>query len=399
MSSVDYLPELAAALDRLVPVEEGVVGDWEDVMARVERRPSRVRRLHRPRRLTRLVIFLVAVALLLAGIATAAYLILGRPGRLTVIGGRGPVAGVVGLDSRGRLQTLWRCPHGRFCGGLVSAAWAPDGHRLAISVATFAATSLYDGVHIIDVSTGADRQLPSPPRPSPSTSAGSMQAAVQLIREEQRIFGCVTPRSLAWSPDGRRLAYVCDWFPTGAQRARIYTIRPDGTGRRLLHTRATAAYWPSWSRDGTQIVFSTGMVPSQSGIYTVNLDGSHKQFIARGTAPDWSPDGRAIAYSAPSCGPGLNAESGLGYVRLVTPRGRDITPARDRHACKEFGPYLSPVPGWSPDGRQLAISATSAFYLVNRDGSDFRQIDLQPGGGVSGRDRPAWQPESQGGSK
>jgi hypothetical protein len=399
MSNVEYLPELAAALDRLVPAEEGLIGDWDDVVDRVHRRAFPVGRpgCRRPR--LRLVLVLAAsVVLLLAGIATAAYLLIGGPGRLTVIGGSGPVASVVGLDQKGRVSTIWRCPHNRFCGDLVSVAWAPDGRHLAVSVGTIAAVSLYDGVHIINVSTGADRQLPSPPRTEAPTKAARMQANVKLFEEEQRIFGCASPRYLAWSPDGRWLAYVCDWFPNGAQRALIYTIRPDGTGRRRLRTGTIGAYWPSWSPDGTQIAFSTGLQSLGSAIYTIDLDGSHKHLVARGAAPDWSPDGTTIAYRAVSCVAGHNTAD-LASIRLATPAGQDITPRRLEKDCELTGPYLYPVPAWSPDGHQLAINTGNGLYLVNRDGTNLRETASQAGGGVFGQDRPAWQPQPQRGSR
>ena len=36
MSSVDWVPELAAALDGLVPLEDGSRADWNDVVARAD---------------------------------------------------------------------------------------------------------------------------------------------------------------------------------------------------------------------------------------------------------------------------------------------------------------------------------------------------------------------------
>jgi hypothetical protein len=83
MSSLDWAPELAAALDELVPLDDSSSATWDDVVARVNRR----RRLRlwpsRPRRRLRLAIVVALLLLLLAGVATATYLALRsspRPG-------------------------------------------------------------------------------------------------------------------------------------------------------------------------------------------------------------------------------------------------------------------------------------------------------------------------------
>jgi hypothetical protein len=400
MSGLDLSPELAAALDRLVPAEP-LTGDWEGVVARVERRTLRARGLGRPRWRTWLVVALLALVLLLAGVATATYLIVRGPGRLTVMGSSAPptdVARVEALDAHGRVRTVWQCPHERFCGELVSVAWAPDGRRLALSVTTIVATSLYDGVHILDVATGADSRLPRPPAPASTTRTDLGHANVQLVDRERRLFGCDSPRELAWSPAGTLIAYVCDGWPRSGQPGRIYTIRPDGTGRTLVPTTTDGAYWPSWSPDGRQIAFSSGDVPSQSAVYTVGLDGSDERLVTQGSAPDWSPDGSTIAYRAKSCAP----ESGpdlRGSIRLVTPAGTDVTPAGLADACERLGPFEWPVPAWSPDGRRLAIGTGDGLYVVDRDGSGLREVDAQVGGGLFGQERPAWQPRPTAGAR
>ena len=74
MTSSEYSPELAGALDRLVPVEETQRADWEDVVGRAGQRARQRPRLIRTRPL-RLALAAVVVFVLLAGVATAAYYI------------------------------------------------------------------------------------------------------------------------------------------------------------------------------------------------------------------------------------------------------------------------------------------------------------------------------------
>jgi Tol biopolymer transport system component len=190
---------------------------------------------------------------------------------------------------------------------------------------------------------------------------------------------------------------------------RIYTIRPDGSGRRLLRTGTASAYWPSWSPDGTQIAFSTRRAPvvhagrTKSGrpwrwiwsaIYTVGLDGSHRRLMTpRGAAPDWSPDGKTLAYWAPGCrGP----RNETGRTRLVTPDGQDVTPHSSAGRCGGIGPANHPIAAWSPDGRWLAVLTWERVYVMDVDGS---HVTAVPGTDAFGGSRPAWQPPEQGGAK
>jgi len=73
----------------------------------------------------------------------------------------------------------------------------------------------------------------------------------------------------------------------------IYAVNADGTGLRHL----TQGMDPSWSPDGSQVVFARWTEPW--GIYTINADGSNERLLfssnsARG--PVFSPDGTQIAF-------------------------------------------------------------------------------------------------------
>ena len=107
MTSGEYSPELAVALDRLVPVEETLRADWEDVVGRAGKRARQRARLIRTRPL-RLALAVVVIFVLLAGVATAAYYI-----RQAVTAWKQAPPIVVALDDEGRLRTVWRCRAGR----------------------------------------------------------------------------------------------------------------------------------------------------------------------------------------------------------------------------------------------------------------------------------------------
>jgi Tol biopolymer transport system component len=206
------------------------------------------------------------------------------------------------------------------------------------------------GLHILNIVTGRDRIL---------------------------VVGCFPAAELAWSPYGGRLAYIC------GHRIHVLTLR--GSSDRAVQT-SSDAFWPSWSRSGTRIAYSTQLEPTEkSRIYTVALDGSHRRLVARGgAAPAWSPRGRTIAYQT-TCG-----------IRLVTPSGRDSTPTATSNACGAIG--LPGPPVWSPDGTKLAVEASRrhGIYVMDKNGGALHWVSLGlretrtwyralPG-------RPSWRP-------
>ncbi len=107
--------------------------------------------------------------------------------------------------------------------------------------------------------------------------------------------------SPAWSPDGKRLAWVVgghfddQWqigvgvFDLGAQTARLlHPYEPIGMGG-----------WPPapvWSPDGQWLAFhAIAGDPAEHGLWIARVDGEKEHFLRPGEAPIWSPDGRWLA--------------------------------------------------------------------------------------------------------
>ena len=87
-----------------------------------------------------------------------------------------------------------------------------------------------------------------------------------------------------WSPTDYRIAFVS----TAPGNDEIYTIRPDGSDLQRLTTNQWE--WdkhPSWSSDGTQIVFWSNRGTARRQIWMMNADGSNQHNISNNTFNDW----------------------------------------------------------------------------------------------------------------
>jgi Tol biopolymer transport system component len=310
----------------------------------------------------RLALVVLAMLLLLAAVSTATYLVLRgtdvRNGPLTVV----DETGITVIRSDGSAHTLVECPPTYECGVLTSVAWSSDGRRLAYATTSYTgASSDNTGIHIVELDGGAE------PRHLRRIADGSL--------------GCFGAFDVAWSPDDSRLAYACPAQRSG--RSAIFVIRVDGSNRQRVATAGLAGRHasPSWSRDGTRLAFSVTR-RGGSAIYVADVDGSERRRIATdGRAPAWSPDGTAIAYSA-DCG----------GIKLVTPRGRDLTPAGP-FVCRSIGVVgRMALPTWSPDGTRIAVKARNALYVMRADGSRLRLVADALPSGVAGPIRAGWRP-------
>ena len=80
-------------------------------------------------------------------------------------------------------------------------------------------------------------------------------------------------------------------------RVQLYVMNANGSGQRWL--TLSAAGPPAWSPDGRKIAFVSDR-DGNGEIYVMNADGSAQRKLTRNAAPDggpaWSPDGRRIAF-------------------------------------------------------------------------------------------------------
>jgi WD40-like Beta Propeller Repeat len=405
MSSIDWMPDLAAALDRLVPLEDSSRADWGDVVGRVHPRRRLQLRSRRQHRGLRLAIVVAVILLLLAGVATATYLLARGNGGIALGGGRKLV--VVEPNAPKLEHVVARCS-GDFC-AIGEPAFSPNGRRLAF-IRGFVRGPMepaHFSLFVAAASGHGARRLAG------CGSCGFFSGGylgwspdgkwIAFARDQRhdeslwivsaaggrphRLTDCNAPGCAdsqpAWSPDGQRIVFV-----RGARSASgLYTIRRDGSDLTKIG-KASAYGYAQWSPDGRRIVFDAG----PDNIATVDADGSRLHMLLAGPrgsgpgAPSWSPGGQKILYfDTPRLGP---HKGYLAEVWTMNADGSDKQRLYRSGCC--VGSWAPPI--WSPDGRLIVFSADSAggTFVINADGTGLRRLSS----GVY--DSLAWQPLRKG---
>lgn len=165
-----------------------------------------------------------------------------------------------------------------------------------------------------------------------------------------------------WSADGKRLAAT--W--TTGDRARLMGLFGPAEGAPPAEATGIPlaqgdAGWASWSPDGLWVAYAAGRAGSRD-IHRARPDGMGAENLTPDPAddfdPTYSPDGSTLVFVSTRGGgiPRLHAMSADGgEARLFADLG---------------GPVRRPM--WSPDGARLAVQVTAAgedvIYLVSADG-------------------------------
>jgi hypothetical protein len=176
----------------------------------------------------------------------------------------------------------------------------------------------------------------------------------------------------AWSPDGRKIAFVVG--PAGTQVGELAEMNADGSGMRRIDTDlGPNVSTPSWSPDGTQI-----LVSAFGDVYAVPvpvpvLGGRSRLVVQDGQDPAWSPDGSLVAFTR-----------NYSTIYLARPDGSDVHPLLPP-------PFASSPPfSWSPDGKRVAFQGSDGIDAVNVDGSG--RVTVVPSQSFNTY-APAWSPD------
>jgi WD40 repeat protein len=232
--------------------------------------------------------------------------------------------------------------------------WSPDGSRIAFVAGSYSLAELY----VVD-SDGTN--------------------LTRLTRND-----AIPDKSPSWTPDGRSIVY---------QRGnQIWAMNADGSGKHRL----TAGTLPAVSPDGHRIAFVRG-----GRLYVAHSDGHSPRRLTRGhrdTEPSWSPDGTTIL-----------------FVRRISTLPADLwtigSTGRPLRRLTNTSDRFESDPAWSPQGDQIVFRGCRTddppscdLFTIAANGASERPfsndaptVPLTDDFDRAGIDRSVWNPWINGG--
>jgi TolB protein len=172
---------------------------------------------------------------------------------------------------------------------------------------------------------------------------------------------------LAWSPDGRRLAFVGTLAEAVNGWSEIFVVDADGSNLVQLTQNEVDDDSPAWSPDSTQIAFRQAdldaSAPVGSNVVVVRADGSGARALGPGANATWSPDGLQLATTVWD-----------GSFTRVWVQAAD---GGSRRQVADVAVASAP-PAWSPDGQHLVVSS-SGLVLVDVASGSITPLTAEPG--------------------
>jgi Tol biopolymer transport system component len=177
----------------------------------------------------------------------------------------------------------------------------------------------------------------------------------------------------SFSPDGTKIVFQMGDYGSTSE---IYVMNFDGTNLTQLTSNNVYDGGPDFSPDGQKIVFSSWDNETYPEIFIMNADGSNRTQITNlggaywQSAPKYNPAGTKIYFLA-----GYNADDHIVMMDLDGSNWIDITPGN------EFG-FMESSLDFSADGSRIMFYTTEYhgygnggdLIMANADGSDYTRI-------------------------
>ena len=207
---------------------------------------------------------------------------------------------------------------------------------------------------------------------------GSNQHALTSLRSIS-----LTPR---WAPDSSRIAFTC-YAKSGSGPASpqicLYSV-DAGRVVSFPHYKGTNSA-PSWSQDGSKIVFSSSMLGNPE-LYSASASGGDLKRLtfANGasTSPAWNPKTGSIAF--------VSDRSGVPKLYVMNSDGTNAT----NLDLPDKGYLIDP--SWAPNGQLLAFSwrrPSNNYDIYVMDVATRQIIELTHDTGRN--ERPSWAPDGR----
>lgn len=208
-----------------------------------------------------------------------------------------------------------------------------------------------------------------------------------------------------WSPDGTRIVFTRT--QNGSQE--VWVMNADGSNQTQLTVsgdgsclESTFSENPSWSPDGTKIIFTTdrSTTTDDEDLWIMNADGTNQVKLTGLTTRHeseafFSPDGSTIVFQVE---PINNAGCDIGGVDggelwLMNADGTNARRMTTISNCSFDENYT-----WSPDGRKIAFTKSTPalacydeVFVIDVDGTN--PLQLTNCLSNNGSEHPAWSPD------
>jgi len=288
--------------------------------------------------------------------------------------------------------------------------WSPDGQRIAFHRVTETEVAIF----IVLALGGAERKL---------LTLGSKLGATGGLR------------TLAWSPDGRFIAFT--YREPKEEPFKIFLVSPDTLARHPLTSPSAenlGDFNPAFSPDGQSVAFVRQRSPVSADIYIVPITGGEPRRLTFDNVPlsglAWTADGREIIFSSvreggssslwriPASGgaaervaigglnfyfPNISRHGNrLTYVQAVDDSNiyrievSDTTVSKNPPTKLIASTRHDDLPQFSPDGRRIVFLSDRSgqiyeIWMCNSDGTNLvRVTTLNKWASI-----PRWSPDGQ----